>query len=445
MMKRGMRILTACILLMAMLFQAAPALMDQYVSSPIIGGLQGYKEALEILNTTGTYLLVGNATKLTVNEDYQVTWESSNSGVISVSADGAIVAMGPGEATVKATTLDNKYSATELFTVISPSVPAGTAEGEENQPAEESGTPAAEAPAAETPAETPQEQSGQTEGEQPAEQPAEEGQPEGSEPAAAPAKKEKIDLLIVVNGLTGRLYYNGEEQSYGEIAMNSNNMTVFDPEKVVITGPIGVTAKDCGTYIFKLDASQFSYDDEDVRATFVVNNGFLKILPAPLTLTVANAQKAWNEPDPEFTVTADGLLGEDKLEDLNYVLTREPGEDPGVRIIMLDGEPTLGNYRVQYKSGILTIGEKPAADTTQMSIYITSSWPEGQPGYVGAQITLTAHLTGFEGKEYTLQWQYSDDLQNWKDIPGENGETYTYSLNEETTRYQWRVVAADIQ
>ena len=88
------------------------------------------------------------------------------------------------------------------------------------------------------------------------------------------------------------------------------------------------------------------------------------------------APGGWNEPDPEFTVTADGLLGEDKLEDLDYVLTREPGEDPGVRIIMLDGEPTLGNYRVQYKSGILTIGEKPAADTTQMSIYITSSWPE---------------------------------------------------------------------
>ena len=442
MMKRGMRILTACILLMAMLFQAAPALMDQYVSSPIIGGLQGYKEALEILNTTGTYLLVGNATKLTVNEDYQVIWESSNSGVISVSADGDIVAMGPGEATVKATTLDNKYSATELFTVISPSVPAGTAEGEENQPAEESGTPAAEALAAETPAETPQEQSGQTVGEQPAEQPAEEGQPEGSEPAAAPAKKEKIDLLIVVNGLTGRLYYNGEEQSYGEIAMNSNNMTVFDPEKVVITGPIGVTAKDCGTYIFKLDASQFSYDDPNVVASFVVNNGWMKITPAQVTVAANPAEKQAGEADPELTATVTGLYGEDTVD---YTFERYPGEDAGEYIIDVTGEEKQGNYKVQYVPGVMTITEAPAVELEPLNVWVTTTHPADEPVEYGMELTLVAQVTGAEEGEYTIQWQYSADMQTWTDIPGANGLKYTFTADGETVTYAWRAVADRIQ
>ena len=77
-------------------------------------------------------------------------------------------------------------------------------------------------------------------------------------------------------------------------------------------------------------------------------------------------------------------------------------------------------------------------------IHINSDWPAGKTGYVGAQITLTATLTGFENKKYTLQWQYSTDLENWTDVPGAHDITYTYTLDEITTNYTWRVVAKDI-
>jgi hypothetical protein len=77
-------------------------------------------------------------------------------------------------------------------------------------------------------------------------------------------------------------------------------------------------------------------------------------------------------------------------------------------------------------------------------VSISSDWPEGELGYVGDKITLTAHLTGFTEGAYRLQWQYSTNGTDWTDQPGADGETFTYELNEVTTHYTWRVVAYDL-
>lgn len=102
------------------------------------------------------------------------------------------------------------------------------------------------------------------------------------------------------------------------------------------------------------------------------------------------------------------------------------------------------NYKATTHKGVKA-PEVEEVDTTGMSIYVTSSWPAGKPGYRGEEITLTAHLTGFEGRQYRLQWQYTDGTNDWTDIPGASGETYTYTLDENTTKHTWRVVALDIQ
>ena len=73
-------------------------------------------------------------------------------------------------------------------------------------------------------------------------------------------------------------------------------------------------------------------------------------------------------------------------------------------------------------------------------VSISSDWPEDKIAYPGAVITLTATLTGFD-EGYTLQWQYSEDQQNWTDEPGANALTYTYTLDETNARYYWRVIA----
>ena len=88
------------------------------------------------------------------------------------------------------------------------------------------------------------------------------------------------------------------------------------------------------------------------------------------------------------------------------------------------------------------------AEKRQRSITISSDFA-GINGYVGDRITLTAHLTGFEGLtegvDYRLEWQYTINKDSWKAVPNANGTTYTFTLDQTTTRYTWRVVAIDLE
>jgi uncharacterized repeat protein (TIGR02543 family) len=103
------------------------------------------------------------------------------------------------------------------------------------------------------------------------------------------------------------------------------------------------------------------------------------------------------------------------------------------------------NVTVHMTGNVYLYAQWVSKDSNPLEIRISSDWPKGKPGYVGARIKMTATLTGFEGKLYTLQWQYSTDHENWTDVPNAHDITYTYTLDETTTHYTWRVVAEDIR
>lgn len=102
-----------------------------------------------------------------------------------------------------------------------------------------------------------------------------------------------------------------------------------------------------------------------------------------------------------------------------------------------------GGY-IRMTSNLTLYAQWVEAKEEDMVIYIDSDWPKDKPAYAGTQITLTAKLTGFEGKTYTLQWQYSIDGDTWYDEPNANDETFIYEMNETTSGYIWRVIAIDI-
>ena len=81
----------------------------------------------------------------------------------------------------------------------------------------------------------------------------------------------------------------------------------------------------------------------------------------------------------------------------------------------------------------------------KLVIVITSDWPSGKPAYTGTEITLTANLTGFENKNYTLQWQHSTDLENWIDEPGATSINFKFVVDAITGQYHWRVVARNVE
>ena len=101
---------------------------------------------------------------------------------------------------------------------------------------------------------------------------------------------------------------------------------------------------------------------------------------------------------------------------------------------------TLPNNTVGFHANYNATTHK--AKQRERSVSIESNWPEGKIAYPGAKITLTAKLEGF-GENVTLQWQHSTDQENWTDEPGANEISYTYTLDETTAYYYWRVFADD--
>lgn len=87
----------------------------------------------------------------------------------------------------------------------------------------------------------------------------------------------------------------------------------------------------------------------------------LVITPRQVTVTMGNYSKLSGDEDPEFTAAVEGLLDGDEIE---YTITREPGEDPGVYAVTPVGETQQGNYRVVYTAGRLVIIRDPAAEPT---------------------------------------------------------------------------------
>ena len=405
-MKSNMKKIAAILTALLLAVQIVPVFGETYSSGMIVGSSEGFKEALDIVASKGTYVLLGQTLQMDVNEDYNVTWKSGNEKIATIDEDGLITAIAEGTVTITAEA-DFQKATTEVVVID----PAPLAE----QAAEEEAANIVE----ETPAE---EETTEEEG-----TPAEEQQAAAQEQTpAAPA--EKRIMVIVINGENDRLVYNGEEQILDRFVATSND-DGFDPDKVKFTGELGVKAIDCGAYELNLEEVEFSYDDPNVSVHFVVNNSWLRITPAQATVTANEASKAEGEEDPELTATVTGLFGDDTID---YTLTREEGETVGEYLIEVTGEEKQGNYRINYVSGKFFITGEPV-------VIVETSVPEGQAVYLGTEITMKAIANGFGDVELTYQWQWSTDNENWIDIEGATKKVYKYELTMENAYYFYRV------
>lgn len=399
-MKSTMKKIAASLMALLMMIQLVPALAATYSSGMIVGSAEGYKEALAIVASKGTYVLLGQTLVLDVNEDYEPSWETSNAGAATIDANGVVTAVAEGTATMTAT-IDRptRMTASIEVTVIDP----GVVIAEEEKP----------------------------EGEDPENPEGEdEENPEGEEGEQTKVSADNT-LVIVINGENEHVTYDGEEHLLDRYVATANNEELFDETKIKVEGEIGVTATDCGIYEMVLDSEDiiFTYDDEEVTAHFVVNNGFLKVTPAAVTVTANEASKTEGAEDPELTATVVGLFGEDTIE---YSLSRTEGETVGTYNIEATGEETQGNYRVNYVPGTFTIEGEPVVE-------IEDSIKPGQVVYFGTERTLKAVVSGFGDDALAYQWQSSTDGETWIDVEGATDKTYTYIIDEGNAYNVYRV------
>lgn len=486
---------TAVLLALLLAVQAVPVLADStYSSGTIVGSQKGYREALEIVASKGTYVLLDQTLLLDVNEGYQPVWSSENESIATVDKTGLVTAVAPGE--VKITAEAEGQKATAVVTVIDPEPLMADAEAREaekagteepageptEEPVEEPTEEPVEEPVeepteepAEEPTEEPVEEPTEEPVEEPTEEPAEEPTEEPSEepveepveepteepveepteepveepteepteepveepteePVEEPVPVKKEFIVVVINAESSRHVYDGEEHVLDSFVATSNT-DHFDASKIRVSGAPGIRAVDCGTYEFVLDESSFSYDDPNVVATFVVHGGWMRITPAQVTVTANEASKQEGEADPELTATVVGLYGEDTVA---YNLERMPGEKVGEYIIDAYGDEQQGNYRVSFVPGKFSIHGKPV-------VTIESSIPEGQAVYSGTEITLKAITAGFGDAELAYQWQWSTDGEHWNDLEGETKKTYTYIITYDNANYMYRVCVDPVE
>lgn len=78
-----------------------------------------------------------------------------------------------------------------------------------------------------------------------------------------------------------------------------------------------------------------------------------------------------------------------------------------------------------------------AAPVANRNVSIEMIVPKGLQ--YGDTVTLVATLSGYEGLNVSLQWQYSYDGENWFDAEGANALRYSFAVSQEMAGTGWRL------
>ena len=81
--------------------------------------------------------------------------------------------------------------------------------------------------------------------------------------------------------------------------------------------------------------------------------------------------------------------------------------------------------------------EPESGNASERKITIELTWDVPEP-VIGDTAHFKAVLEGYEGLEYTVQWQYSTDRETWYDIPDETSETMDIVITKTRNEYYWR-------
>jgi len=157
--------------------------------------------------------------------------------------------------------------------------------------------------------------------------------------------------LVITANNAARLYGDPNPAFTGTIAgiKNGDNITAIyatpaTPASPVGTYPIIPSPSDNGT---------------GALANYIVtlNNGSLTVSPAPLTVTAANATRAFGAPNPAFTGTIVGIKNGDNIT-ATYSTPATASSPAGTYPIipaLVDPTAKLGNYTVTINNGTLTV------------------------------------------------------------------------------------------
>ena len=219
------------------------------------------------------------------------------------------------------------------------------------------------------------------------------------------------DAAVTVNA--DNLVYNGKEQTPGvKVTLGEGD------DAITLQQGTDYTVE----YVNAVDATD-SESKATVRVTGcglyegTVDQAF-EIAQAPLTVTVANAEKTFGDDDPTFGISsAEGLVGGDSVVAASF--TRVKGESAGAYAIACtdiaikdksNKRLVTDNYKVTYKDGSLTITGEAAVDISSAEVAAIAD----QTFYGSAvRPAVTVKVGGkelAEGTDYTVSYANNDKV-----------------------------------
>ncbi|MDY3920316.1 MAG: MBG domain-containing protein [Candidatus Limivivens sp.] len=246
----------------------------------------------------------------------------------------------------------------------------------------------------------------------------------------------KIKLIqmtgIQASGYSGA--YDGEPHGITvEIGSNTGAIVTYGTTKESCMES-SLTYTDAGTYTIYYKVSKENCADVSGSET-------VKIKPAEITVTAADAEKTYGEKDPEFSyqITSGELVKGEKLSGIQ--LTRTEGEDvteDGYVITPSQQEGANGNYHITFEYGTFTILQKTIGIEWGTTTFVYNGAPQkpaaaatgmtGMDGTDELSLTVTGEQTGAgTGYEAKVTGITGEKAGNYR-LP-EKGVTITFQID----------------
>lgn len=215
--------------------------------------------------------------------------------------------------------------------------------------------------------------------------------------------------------------YDGTPLTKPEVTVTGDGFVDGEVTDIKATGSVtNVSDSPVTNTIVYTTTDKFVEDNYNITKA----EGKLTITPLAVTVTAKDYTKYVGEKDPVLEATVTGTINNDTID---YTISRDAGETVGTYTITPAGAEAQGNYTVTYKTGTLTIKERPYRPNPPITDKIT------------VEITGNSDSVVYDGTEHSVKdytVKISDSRYTEKDFTfsgkalasGVNAGTYEMGL-----------------
>lgn len=226
---------------------------------------------------------------------------------------------------------------------------------------------------------------------------------------------------VTLTSETASKPYDGTPLTKPEVTVTGDGFVDGEVTDIKATGSVtNVSDSPVTNTIVYTTTDKFVEDNYNITKA----EGKLTITPLAVTVTAKDYTKYVGEKDPVLEATVTGTINNDTID---YTISRDAGETVGTYTITPAGAEAQGNYTVTYKTGTLTIKERPYRPNPPITDKIT------------VEITGNSDSVVYDGTEHSVKdytVKISDSRYTEKDFTfsgkalasGVNAGTYEMGL-----------------